>query len=57
MEGWHGVRFDKPVLRTRETIEIIRRISANERLHYEGEIYTLPLPGGEGRATFGRVPV
>ena len=24
MEGWHGVRFDKPVRRTRETIEIIR---------------------------------
>ena len=25
MEGWHGVRFDQPVRRTRETIEIIRR--------------------------------
>ncbi len=24
MEGWHGVRFDRPVRRTRETIEIIR---------------------------------
>jgi F420-dependent oxidoreductase-like protein len=56
MEGWHGVRFDKPVLRTRETIEIIRRISANERLHYEGEIYTLPLPGGEGRAIRSMMP-
>jgi F420-dependent oxidoreductase-like protein len=56
MEGWHGVRFDKPVLRTRETIEIIRRISANERLHYEGEVYTLPLPGGEGRAIRSMMP-
>ena len=24
MEGWHGVRFDRPVRRTRETIEIVR---------------------------------
>ena len=50
MEGWHGVRFDRPVRRTRETIEIIRQVSAQERLQYAGEIYTLPLPGGEGRA-------
>lgn len=50
MEGWHGVRFDRPVLRTRETIEIIRKVSAGDRLAYDGEIYTLPLPGGEGRA-------
>jgi F420-dependent oxidoreductase-like protein len=50
MEGWHGVRFDKPVRRTRETIEIIRAVTAGERLEYHGEIYELPLPGGEGRA-------
>src|SRR3954471_1065623 len=47
MEGWHGVRFDRPVRRTRETIEIIRKVSARDRLEYEGEIYTVPLPGGE----------
>jgi F420-dependent oxidoreductase-like protein len=50
MEGWHGVRFDRPVRRTRETIDIIRSISRGERLEYQGEIYQLPLPGGEGRA-------
>ena len=50
MEGWHGVRFDRPVRRTRETIEIIRAITAGERLEYAGEIYTLPLPDGEGRS-------
>src|SRR4029079_7539222 len=31
MEGWHGVRFAKPVQRTRETIDIIRAITAGER--------------------------
>jgi F420-dependent oxidoreductase-like protein len=50
MEGWHGVHFDRPVRRTRETIEIVRRITAGDRLDYHGEVYTLPLPGGEGRS-------
>lgn len=56
MEGWHGVRFDKPVRRTRETIEIIRKVSSGERLEYDGRIYTLPLPGGEGRAIHTMMP-
>lgn len=56
MEGWHGVAFDKPVRRTRETIEIIRAITAGERLEYHGEIYHLPLLGGEGRAIRSLMP-
>jgi F420-dependent oxidoreductase-like protein len=56
MEGWHGVRFDRPVQRTRETIEIVRQVSAGQRLAYEGQIYTLPLPGGEGRAIRSLMP-
>ena len=50
MEGWHGVRFDRPVTRTRETIDIIRTIAAGERLSYDGDAYTLPLPDSQGRA-------
>ncbi len=56
MEGWHGVPFDKPVTRTRETIEIIRRVSAGERLSYDGEVFQLPLPGGEGKAIRSAAP-
>jgi F420-dependent oxidoreductase-like protein len=56
MEGWHGVRFDKPVRRTRETIEIIRMISAGERLQYEGDTYQLPLPESEGRSIRSLMP-
>jgi F420-dependent oxidoreductase-like protein len=56
MEGWHGVRFDRPVRRTRETIQIIRAISAGERLEHHGEIYELPLPGGEGRSIRSLMP-
>jgi F420-dependent oxidoreductase-like protein len=54
MEGWHGVGFSRPVRRTRETIEIIRMITAGERLSYAGEVYRLPLPGGEGAAIRSR---
>ncbi len=50
MEGWHGVPFARPLQRTRETIEIVRLIARGERLSYNGEIYHLPLPGGEGKA-------
>lgn len=62
IEGWHGVAFDRPVRRTRETIEIIRRITAGERLAYEGQVYTLPLPDSEGRALrpvndVGEIPI
>ncbi len=50
MEGWHGVRFAKPIARTRETIEIIRTVTRGDRLSHEGQIYPLPLPDSEGRA-------
>src|SRR5688572_1552782 len=56
MEGWHGVRFDRPVRRTRETIEIVRAIAAGERLEHHGEVCELPLPGGEGRALRSMMP-
>ena len=32
MEGWHGVTFDRPIQRTRETIEVIRAVSAGEKI-------------------------
>ena len=54
IEGWHGVAFDRPVQRTRETIEIIKMITAGERLSYDGSVYHLPLPGGAGRAIRSR---
>lgn len=50
IEGWHGLRFDRPVSRMCETVEIVRRAVRGERLTYHGRIYELPLPGGEGKA-------
>src|ERR687894_742783 len=48
-EGWYGVRFDKPLARTREYVEIVRKAMTRERLTYEGQHWTLPLPGGPGK--------
>ena len=50
MEGWHGVRFARPLQRMHEYIDIIRIITRGERLDYHGQIYNLPLPDGEGKA-------
>jgi F420-dependent oxidoreductase-like protein len=49
-EGWHGVRFDKPLGRTREYVEIVRMAMRRETVRYDGAHYTLPLPDGPGRA-------
>jgi F420-dependent oxidoreductase-like protein len=54
MEGWHGVAFDRPVQRTRETIEIVKLIASGERLAHDGSVYQLPLPGGAGKAIRSR---
>lgn len=37
--GWHGGVFDRPLKRAREYIEIVRKVTAGERVEYEGEIY------------------
>ena len=47
VEGWHGVRYDRPVARTREIIEICRAAWRREVLTHDG-IYALPLPAGQG---------
>ena len=49
-EGWHGQRFARQLQRTREYVEIVRKALARERLAYDGETYSLPLPDGPGKA-------
>ena len=49
VEGWYGQPYPKPLARTREYVEIIRKILAREEpVTYDGEHYTLPYPGGTG---------
>ena len=49
-EGWHGVKFAKPLKRTREYHDIVSKALRRERLKYDGEFFTLPLPDGPGKA-------
>src|SRR5882762_3310690 len=49
-EGWHGVRWAKPLARTREYIDIVQLALSRQRVRYDGETYTLPLPDGPGKA-------
>jgi F420-dependent oxidoreductase-like protein len=49
-EGWHGQPFARQLRRTREYVEILRMALAKKRLEYQGEIYELPLPDGQGKA-------
>ncbi|MFD2080442.1 probable F420-dependent oxidoreductase, Rv3520c family [Actinopolymorpha cephalotaxi] len=48
-EGWYGVRFDHPLARTRDYVQVVRQVLRRERLEYAGKHLTLPLPDGPGK--------
>lgn len=48
IEGFHGVRYDAPLGRTRELVEICRKVWRREKLVHDGRYYRIPLPDGEG---------
>jgi F420-dependent oxidoreductase-like protein len=49
VEGWYGQPYPRPLARTREYIEIIRRIVArDDRVEFDGEQYQLPFRNGTG---------
>jgi F420-dependent oxidoreductase-like protein len=48
VEGFHGVPYDAPLGRTREIIEICRKVWRRERLEHSGTNYSMPLPPGQG---------
>ena len=50
VEGWYGQPFPKPLQRTREWMEIFRKIVARkEPVTFQGEQYQLPPAGGSGQ--------
>lgn len=48
IEGFHGVEFDAPLGRTREAVEICRKVWRRERVQYSGKHYQIPLPANRG---------
>lgn len=49
VEGWYGQPYPKPLARTREWVQLFRKIVAREEpVAFDGEHYQLPLRGGMG---------
>ena len=48
IEGWHGVPFTRPIGRTRDTVDICRKVWSGEKVTHEGKAVSLPLPVAEG---------
>ncbi len=49
IEGFHGVAYDAPIQRTREIIDICRKVwKREEPVVHDGPKYHLPLPEGQG---------
>ncbi|ROO85280.1 F420-dependent oxidoreductase-like protein [Actinocorallia herbida] len=49
VEGWYGQPYPRPLERTREYVEIMRRVWAREEpVRFEGKHYRLPYQGGAG---------
>ena len=48
IEGFHGVPYHAPLGRTREIVDICRKVWRRERLTHEGKNYQIPLPAEQG---------
>jgi F420-dependent oxidoreductase-like protein len=49
VEGWYGQPYPRPLARTREYVEIVRRIIAREEpVEFHGDFYDLPVDAGAG---------
>ena len=49
VDGWHGVAYGRPMTRTKEYIEIMRKIFAREEpVEHQGFHYSMPYQGEDG---------
>ena len=48
IEGFHGVAYDAPLERTREIIDICRKVWRREKVVHDGRRYQVPLPADQG---------
>ncbi|NLE78182.1 MAG: LLM class F420-dependent oxidoreductase, partial [Rhodococcus sp.] len=48
VEGFHGVKYDAPLGRTREVVDICRQVWKREKVQYDGKYYQVPLPADKG---------
>jgi F420-dependent oxidoreductase-like protein len=52
-EGWHGMPWGPPLQRTREYVELVRRMLRRDVVDYHGEVYEVPL-AGDGTTGLGK---
>jgi F420-dependent oxidoreductase-like protein len=49
-EGWYGQRYQRPLERARDYLQVVRLALERKRVAYQGRTLTLPLPDGPGKA-------
>ncbi|GAA3662177.1 LLM class F420-dependent oxidoreductase [Nocardioides ginsengisoli] len=54
IEGFHGVKYDAPLGRTREVIEICRQVWKRQPVEFEGRYYDVPLTKDKGGSGLGK---
>ncbi len=54
VEGFHGVKYDAPLGRTREVVEICRSVWRREKIEFEGKYYKIPLTAADGGTGLGK---
>lgn len=54
VEGFHGQRYDAPLGRTREVVEICRTVWRRELLDFHGRYYDAPITSEHGGTGMGR---
>jgi F420-dependent oxidoreductase-like protein len=54
VEGWYGQPYAKPLARTREYVEILRRVFAREEVDFQGAHYQMPLREDAGGTGLGK---
>src|SRR4051795_5607141 len=54
IEGFHGVRYDAPLGRTREVVEVCRQVWRRDRVEHHGRYYDIPLTPDRGGSGLGK---
>ena len=49
VEGWHGLRFERPLAQARDYVAVVRMALARQPVRYHGATLTVPLPDSEGK--------
>ena len=49
VEGWHGLKFDRPLAQARDYVAVVRMALDRQPVRYSGPTLTVPLPDSDGK--------